>query len=126
MSNNPNFNKTGENHPVFGRTLSAEAKAKLSELKIGKNLSTETKAKMSLVRKGVAKTEEHKANISKSMYKKVFVYSSSTPTILHQEFISCSEAAKHFSCHVTTITKYLKSGQVFKEKWILSNKSENK
>lgn len=73
----------------------------------------------------MVKTEEHKTNISKSMYKKVYVYSSSTPTILYQEFISCSEAAKHFNCHVTTISKYIKSQGVFKKKWIFSDKSEN-
>jgi hypothetical protein len=54
------------------------------------------------------------------MYKKVFVYSSITPTILSHEFISCSEVALHFSCHITTISKYLKSSKLFQGKWILS------
>jgi len=58
------------------------------------------------------------------MNKKVFVYSSSSGDLI-QEFISCREAAKHFSCHVTTISKYLKTGEVFLKNWILSDKPEN-
>jgi len=68
---------------------------------------------MSEARKEIIKTEEHKAKISRSMCKKVFVYSSSSPTILSHEFMSISEAAKYFSCNIMTIFKYIKSGKLF-------------
>ena len=54
------------------------------------------------------------------LVKKVFVYSNSTPTILSHEFVSCTETANHFSCSIATISNYLKSGKLFKGKWILS------
>jgi len=101
--NHPLFGVTGENHPMFGKTHSAGTKAKMSEVK-----------------KGILKTEEHKAKISKAMYKKVYVYSSATPTILSYEFISISEAAKHFNCNIMTISKYIKSKKLFQNQWILS------
>ncbi|MCS5716852.1 NUMOD3 domain-containing DNA-binding protein [Herbiconiux sp. CPCC 205763] len=56
---NPNFGKFGSAHPSFGRTLSDETKARLSEQKrgaknpnFGKTASDETRAKMSAARKG--------------------------------------------------------------------------
>jgi group I intron endonuclease len=101
---NPMFGKTGESHPMFGKSHNTETKSKISEAHIG-----------------VPKTEEHKAKISKSMKKKVFVYSSSTPIILKYEFDSYSEATEHFSCSPKTIVKYLKSGTVFRGEWILSS-----
>lgn len=56
---NPNYGKFGPAHPSYGRQLSAETSALLSEQKraeknpnFGKSASTETRAKMSAVRKG--------------------------------------------------------------------------
>ncbi|MFJ3957965.1 NUMOD3 domain-containing DNA-binding protein [Arthrobacter sp. NPDC090010] len=56
---NPNFGKFGADHPGFGRTMSDEAKVKLSRDRsgpgnpnFGKIASAETRAKMSAVRKG--------------------------------------------------------------------------
>lgn len=102
--NHPFYGETGENHPMFG-----------------KKHSIETKKKMSLIKKGVIKTEEHKAKISKSMCKKVFVYSNSVPTILSHEFVSYSEATKFFNCNIMTISKYIKNGKLFQDKWILTS-----
>lgn len=106
--------KSGENHPLFGVTG-------VNHPMFGKTHSTETIKKMSIARKGIIKTDEHKAKISRSMSKKVFVYTSSTPTILSYEFISYSEAAKHFNCNIMTISKYIKSGKFFQNQWILSS-----
>jgi group I intron endonuclease len=98
-----------------GKTLSAETKALMSKAKTGKFLSEKTKAKLSLVNKGKTRSVESKAKMSQ----KVFVYTNSTPTILSHEFVSYTEAAKHFSCSIMTISNYIKSGKLFKEKWIL-------
>lgn len=130
--------KVGENNPFFGKNHSPEALVKMSKAKsganhplfgvtgelhpmFGKTHSVETIKKMSETRKGIIKTEEHKANISKSMCKKVFVYSSATPTIIYHEFMSISEAAKYFSCNIMTISKYVKNGKLFQNQWILSS-----
>jgi hypothetical protein len=63
----------------------------------GKLLSEETKVKMSIAHTG------EKSSVSK----KVFVYCNSTPTILFHEFVSYSEAAKHFFCSIMTISRLL-------------------
>ena len=109
---------SGENHPNFGKTFthSVETKAKISKamsaenhFNFGKSLSEETKAKMSIARTGK----------NNPVSKKVFVYPSSSPTILSHEFISYSEAAKHFNCSIVTISKYLKNGKVFQGEWVM-------
>lgn len=58
---NPNFGKFGSAHPSFGRTMSADSRERLSEMRrgennpnFGKSASEETRAKMSAVRKGRA------------------------------------------------------------------------
>lgn len=58
-ADNPNFGKFGEAHPSFGRTMTAEARERLSLSRrgplnpnFGKTASDETRAKMSAVRKG--------------------------------------------------------------------------
>jgi hypothetical protein len=48
------------------------------------------------------------------------VYSDNTPKILSYEFTSYSEAAEHFDYNIMTISKYVKSGKIFKKEWILS------
>jgi hypothetical protein len=137
--------KTGDNHPMFGRTHSAETIVKMSEAHLGKIHSEETKAKLSETHRGKIHSEETKALISEAltginnpmfgkshsketkakMSKRVFVYSSYTPTILEHEFVSYSEAAKHFNCSIMTISRYINSGKLLQKQWILySSKSE--
>lgn len=113
--------KIGENNPFYGRIHSAETITKLSEIRTGKTHSEETKVKISIAGKEIAKTEEHKAKISKSMNKKVFVYSSSiTPTILSHEFVSYTEAALYFNSSKRTLSNYVDKNKLFRKQWILS------
>ena len=79
---------------MFGYNHTEEAKAKMREAKLGSNNPNS---------------------------KKVFVYSNTSPTILEHEFVSCSEAAIHFKCSVSSISRNLGSGKLFQEKWILSS-----
>ena len=58
---------SGENHPMFGKTHSAETKAKISEVNKGKRLSAETKAKISEAHLGKLVSEEAKKRISQGM-----------------------------------------------------------
>lgn len=139
-TNHPMFGTTGKDHPSYGKIQSKETREKISEsmsglknpnfgktfshsietkakiskamsaenhFNFGKSLSEETKAKMSIARTGE----------NSPVSKKVFVYSSCTPTILSHEFVSYIEAAKHFNCSAKTISKYIKSGKIFQGEW---------
>jgi hypothetical protein len=90
----------GENHPMFGKTRSKE-----------------TRILMSLAQKGIPKSQTHIENMSK----KVYVYSSSPPTVLIDSFISRVDAAKHYGCSTSTIYYYIDKQKVFKDKYILSS-----
>ena len=62
--------KKGENNPMYGKTHTEEAKAKISENHVGmlgKTHTEETKAKISEVHAGKTVSEETKANISATM-----------------------------------------------------------
>jgi group I intron endonuclease len=121
---------SGENHPNFGKTHTPETKAKMSDAKtdekhpmFGKTHTPETKALISLTLSGenhpfYGKT--HTAESLAKMSKRVFVYSNLTPTIISHEFISYSEAAKYFKCSIMSISRYIKSKELFQKQWILS------
>lgn len=115
---------TGRDHPNFGKKLSIEAKAVISEGMKGKNTgklhSAETKNKMSLAKKGIKKSIEHKEKISIACkglnLKKVFVYSNdpvSNEISLFKIFDSCSAAAKEFNVRDYTISRYLDKNKLF-------------
>jgi len=56
--------KSGENHPMFGKTLSEEAKVKISAVHTGKIVSEETREKISVARVGKTYSEETRAKMS--------------------------------------------------------------
>lgn len=110
--------KSGVNHPLFGRTHSAETKEKMSKAHKGKSLSTETKAKLSK-----PLTEETKAKMSISKGGgTIFVYDSKN--LLINTFGSTRKAAEFFKCSHVTIAKYVKNRKLFKEQWVLSTSSK--
>lgn len=103
---------SGENHPNYGKTHSAETKAKMSKAQsgenhplFGKSHSEDTLAKISIAKGGGT----------------IYVYSlDQDKSALINSFPSARKAGKHFKvCH-KTILKYVNSGKVFKEKWLLS------
>lgn len=53
--------KTGENHPMFGKHLSEETRARISRANIGKHLSEETRARISRANIGKHNSEEARA-----------------------------------------------------------------
>lgn len=65
--NHPDF--SGENHPMFGRHHSEEAKLKISIGNTGKIHTDETKLQMSKSKIGISISEQHKNNISNSLKK---------------------------------------------------------
>lgn len=111
--------KTGKNNPMFGKNLTAETIAKISEANKGKIASVETRAKLSKSQKSI-----DRIGINNPASRKVFVFSFESETneyILSNSFITCTETAKHFKCSVKTISIHLKSGKIFQKKWILSS-----
>src|SRR5690606_36681902 len=93
---------SGENHPLFGETHTAD-----------------TKALMSLAKKGIAKSEETRAKMSVAQGTAIYVYSSDGTTFINS-FPSARNAAKFFnSCH-STMKRYALNGKFFQAKWILS------
>jgi len=124
--NNPMFGRTGENNPFYNKTHTAETIAKMSEINKGKVKSEEIRTKMSISQKNINRSGKNNPMFGKignfsPVSKKVFVYSSSSPNILCNEFLSILETAKYFNCSNTTISRFIKNGEVFKKEWILSS-----
>jgi group I intron endonuclease len=57
--------------------------------------------------------------ISANLGTAIFVYCSKELTLINS-FSSANKASKHFKVSCPTILKYVKSGELFQEKWILS------
>jgi group I intron endonuclease len=68
---------------------------------------------------GKAHTLETKAKMSATRGTAIFVYSEDD--LLVNNFPSARQTGKFFNTDSKTILRYLKSGKVFKEKWILSS-----
>ena len=60
------YGKKGKDNPLFGKPLTAEHKAKMSEAKKGKKLSAEAKEKISQAQKGRKHTDEHRKKVSEA------------------------------------------------------------
>jgi group I intron endonuclease len=106
---NHQYGKKGNLNLKFGKSLDAEHKGKISEGKkgalnpnFGKEFSADHCAKISATRGGGS----------------IFVYD--TNRTLVNSFISARKAAEYFNCSHATISNYIKSGKLFKNKWILS------
>jgi group I intron endonuclease len=103
--------RSGESNHMFGKSHTEKSKLLMSEGQKKIDRTGENNPMFGIAKSG----EDNPAS------KKVFVYSSCTPTILSHEFVSYSEAGKHFSCHRSTIARHLKSGKVFQGNWLLSS-----
>jgi group I intron endonuclease len=114
---------SGVNNPNFGKNLSAETKAKLSEAfsgenhpMFGKTHSVETTTKMS-----EAQEKVNRSSSNNHMAKKVYVYSNDNPITLILTFNTQTEAANHFKCSNATISFYIDTNKLYKKKLILSS-----
>jgi group I intron endonuclease len=110
--NNPMHGKTGDNCPSFGKTLSEEHRLKLSIANKNKKYKQETLDKISLALTG---GKNYKS-------KKVFLYSSENPLILHKEFETYTLAAEYLNCSSTHIGRIIDRDKLYKNKWTLRSK----
>lgn len=114
--NHPMFGKTGENHPRFGISLTDNIIANMKEAQkkidrtgiknprgmLGHTHSPDTLVKMSLAKGGGI----------------IYIYD--THGSLVNSFYSARKAAEFLKTDHQVIMRYLRSGKVFKEQWILS------
>jgi group I intron endonuclease len=121
--NNPMYGKTADNCPSFGKTLSEEHRLKLSVINknpgprhrsgsAGQKYKQETLDKISLALTG---GKNYKS-------KKVFLYSSENPLILHKEFETYTLAAEYLNCSSTHIGRIIDRDKLYKNKWTLRSK----
>jgi len=128
--------KAGENHPMFGKTLSEETKAKIGAAHTGKIISEETREKLRIARVGKTYPEETRAKmsmvkvgeknpnfgqaISEETKAKMRaangtpVYVLNTETGERNKYASGRETALVLFCNNATVARYLKSGKLFK------------
>jgi group I intron endonuclease len=115
-----------------GKILSRDTKEKIAAALLGIKPSEESKTKMSIANKGMLKSEAHKDSMRQAqkkvnrngsnnhMAKKVYVYSNDNPITLILTFNTQTEAANHFNCSNATISLYIDTNKLYKNKWILS------
>jgi hypothetical protein len=121
-----NIDRTGENNPFYGRIHSAEFKSRMSEIMSGKVKSEETKQKMSEAKSGenrpnfgITPSDETKVLISSALGGgTIYVYNSEGTLV--NTFCSTRKAAEEFGCSHVTIANYIKNGELFQDKWILT------
>lgn len=90
--------RTGDNHPMFGKKLSEEARRKISDSKKGKHPSEETKRKLSDAKRGKHHSEERK----RKMKKPVLQYTLSGEFI--KEWDSSIDIERALGYHSTSIS----------------------
>jgi group I intron endonuclease len=121
------LNKMGDKNPMFGKFFSEETIGKMSEAKRGKTHSEETMAKLSEVKKGdknpnfgKTRSNETKKKISETKGTTIYVYSLNYQLL--QIFVSSRKAGEYLKCTHPMILKYTRSGEIFKDQYILSFK----
>jgi len=119
-------NRTGVNHPLFGKGHSDKTRQKMSASKLGHLVTEEARKKMSKAKTGFnnsmygkSHSEETKLRISSALSRPVFVYSLTNSLV--KEFISQKQAANWLNTSDVQIGRYVKSGKVWKGMYYLTN-----
>nr|YP_009722256.1 hypothetical protein [Morchella importuna]QGN66658.1 hypothetical protein [Morchella importuna] len=120
----------GKNSALFGRVHSEETKALMSIKKLGdknhnfgRTLSEETKELIRLRAQGRIHSEETKALISQKHGNPVNIYEKvSGEFSLIGSFVSKRKAAQFLEISAGTVTRYMQSGKLFKDKYKFSTR----
>lgn len=123
-----NIDRSGKNHPMFGKTHSAETKALISEALSGIKNPMFGKIREDhpiIGKKGESnpmfdKSHSVETKIKMSAIKGTIIYVYDSQGSLVNTFNSARKAAEYFDVSKNTIIKYAKNHQIFKENWILS------
>lgn len=111
----------GKNHPSYGLFRTEETKALMSLSKIGENNPMFGKTGKDNPSFGKKRNEGTRAKMAAKRVKKIYIYSNDNPPILLEQFNSGLEAAKYISCSKSTISRFLDSDKLYKNKWIKSS-----
>jgi group I intron endonuclease len=103
---------------LSGRSFSAETKALISEALTGENNPMYGKIGKSHPMFGKSHSAETLAKMSATKGTAIYVYD--TEGTLVNTFSSARKAALHFDVSKTTIFKYVRNEEIFKEQWLLS------
>lgn len=99
---NIKLSQSGENHPMFGKKHTEEAKEKMRQKALGKKATAETRAKMSESQKGDKNHNYGKTGGKWHGAKKVVCITTG------EVFNSIIEAAEHYNCNRSDITQCCK------------------
>lgn len=103
----------------LGFKHSPESKKKMSAIKSGKTISQSTKNKISATLTGKITSRGSRDEISRVNGTIIFVYSSHNQ-LLYSFHSFRRTPTEFFNCSHPTIRKYVRSGEIFKDKFILS------
>jgi group I intron endonuclease len=93
--------KSGQNHPMFGKKLTKEHKARIGSALVGRSMSEKQKIMLSEIFTGRKLSIETKERISKSNMKKIKCNETGV------EYESVSEAARSFGVKVASLSNAL-------------------
>jgi group I intron endonuclease len=119
----------GPKSSLFGKTHDELTKSKMSDSKLGKKNSfygkthsEETKSLMSSLKLGKKHSELTKDLISKKKGLPVFLYEKDSDGVLNLigTFVSGRKTAEFLNISNNTVNIYLKSGKLFKDKYLFS------
>lgn len=128
---NPMFGRIGELNPFFGKTHAEETLLRMSEAKKGSKHTIQTLIKLSEANKGkkhlpdtLSKMSNAKKGDNHPMYgkvafnaKKIYIYTLNNE--LYKECSSIKEAATLLNTYSIKINKYIISGEIFDDKYII-------
>jgi group I intron endonuclease len=106
--------RSGENHPMYGKTHTTETKAAISAAKLGTTHTAESKALMSERKLGNTNGLGN-TNASRSP---IFGYEHDSRKLVG-EYTSLFEASKSLEIPYTTLRRYLSNGKVWNNKFII-------
>jgi len=131
----PEYNILQKAGSSLGYKHTKESLAKISRTSAGRTLNEETRAKMSAALKGeqnpmfgkkgemhprFSKKHSEKTRAKMSSSKGIAINVLDVKTNITTKYLSGNQAAKAISCSPTTLQKYLKSGKILKNRYILS------
>jgi group I intron endonuclease len=103
------INNTGCKNPMFGKTHSLEYRAILSERMVNNNPKA-----------GKPVTEEMKRIVKEFFSRPVYVYDANSKVLINK-FNSRKDLIEEFKISSKTVVKYLNTGNILRERYILSN-----
>jgi group I intron endonuclease len=117
----PLVDRTGANHPMYGRTHTPESLAKMSDSKSGANHPMYGKSPTNAFQSGALNPMYGKSGELSPVSIQVNVYS--LDNVLVRSFSSQSSCSKWLGINQYTVSRYIKSGKVWNNKYLFRKSS---